>query len=270
MASYVDELGSIRRNKRMHKTIREHLRLYGRFKPETLGLAAFPISNSIPHVQFEGSASRVEDTVMTEVAVEECGPEMEVDQEKSEPSIMQASNVPFDDIDNAFGAEEKSEDSAEEYLDEEFCLANDDDYLRGETSIAIEEREQCWINSELLYVDSLLFAIRLMFFCFSVLLLAFFFIGEPVIVWLLLSPTAMAPMAKPFTITPEVPAGEDIFGALENQLAMKDYTPECIDSQYKLPDSSEILLYFCFIRLNLESSGPCQLQKFAKLHSEAL
>lgn len=41
----------------------------------------------------------------------------------------------------------------------------------------------------------------------------------------------MAPMAKPFTITPEVPAGEDIFGALENQLAMKDYTPECIDSQ---------------------------------------
>ncbi|KAL1929829.1 hypothetical protein VTP01DRAFT_983 [Rhizomucor pusillus] len=133
--TYVDELGNIRHNKRMRKTFREYLRLYGRFKPETLGLAAFPISNSIPRVQFESSASRV----MTEVAVEECGPEMEVDQEESEPSIMQASNVPFDDIDNAFGAEENSEDSAEEYLVEEFWLANDDDYLRGGTAIAIEE-----------------------------------------------------------------------------------------------------------------------------------
>ncbi|KAL1936829.1 hypothetical protein VTP01DRAFT_963 [Rhizomucor pusillus] len=155
----VDELGNMRHNKRMRKMIREHLRLYGRFKPETLGLAAFPLVTAFRVFSLNVRLQEVhnlvfyyfctifeliiecivEDTVMTEVAVEECGPEMEVDQEESEPSIMQASNVPFDDIDNAFGAEEDSEDFAEEYLDEESWLAKDDDYLRGETSIAIEE-----------------------------------------------------------------------------------------------------------------------------------
>lgn len=53
-------------------------------------------------------------------AVDECGVDMQIDEEELQPSFTQSGTVPFDEVDNAFGVEDNGEQSVEENLDEEF------------------------------------------------------------------------------------------------------------------------------------------------------
>lgn len=153
-STYVDKQGNVRHEKRKRRTIREHLRLYGRFKtwearyvvrsPSKLHVnwvnvfivqcwPTFPVVGVvILNFNSEPRFHKVHN--QTSVCILICkliwlhsrrghyngGGCRWMRCWQLQPSFIQSGTVPFDEVDNAFGVEDNGEQNVEENLDEEF------------------------------------------------------------------------------------------------------------------------------------------------------